>query len=118
MDDSISSGSDVKKSRSSEEAAGIIEQEQDSEIHMSLCLSALHTLEPADYAEMKEIFDKFKVPYDKMCEMPKEVISDPNLVVQIERNFYTWENGAPMIMAYLVFKQPLPPDSIGASLNE
>ena len=80
---------------------------------MSLCLSSFQSLEPADYAEMKQIFDTHKVSYDKMCQMPKEIISDPNLVVQIERNFYTWENGAPMIMAYLVFKQPLPPGSIG-----
>ena len=48
---------------------------------MSLCLSAFQSLEPADYAEMKEIFDKYRVHYDKMCQMPKEVISDPNLVV-------------------------------------
>lgn len=53
-----------------------------------------------------------------MCDMPKEIIRDPDLVVQIERNFYSWENAAPMIMSYLVFKQPLPPDQIGQSLNE
>ena len=85
---------------------------------MSLCLSAFKSLEPGNYAEMKEIFDRHRVHYDKMCEMPKQVINDPNLVVQIERNFYTWESGAPMIMSYLVFKQPLPPDQIGQSLNE
>ena len=68
---------------------------------------------------MKEIFDRHKVPYEKMCQMPKEIISNPNLVVQIEKNFYTWHNGAPIIMAYLAFKQPLPPDHlIGLSLNE
>ena len=48
---------------------------------MSLCLSAFKELEPADYSEMREIFDRHKVPYDKMCQMPKEVISDPDLVV-------------------------------------
>ena len=85
---------------------------------MSLCLAAFKSLEPSDYSEMKEVFDQHRVNYDKMCEMPKEIITDPNLVVQIERNFYTWENGAPMIMSYLVFKQPLPPDQIGPSLNE
>ena len=53
-----------------------------------------------------------------MCRNPQSVIRDPNLVVQIERNFYTWENGAPMIMSCLVYKKPLPPDQIGASLNE
>ena len=77
---------------------------------MSLCLSAFKTLEPSDYSEMQEIFDRHRINYVKMCEMPKEIIKDPNLVVQIERNFYTWEIGAPMIMSYLVFKQPLPPD--------
>ena len=38
---------------------------------MSLCLADLKSLEPGDYAEMKEIFDRHRVHYDKMCEMPK-----------------------------------------------
>ena len=85
---------------------------------MSLCLHAFKALEPTRYCEMKELFDQFKVPYETMCNNPKEIIHDPNLVVQIERNFYTWENGAPMIMSYLAYKKPLPPDQIGVSLNE
>lgn len=85
---------------------------------MSLCLHALKALEPNRYCEMKEIFDQFSVPYETMCNSPKEIIRDPNLVVQIERNFYTWENGAPMIMSYLAYKKPLPPDQNGLSLNE
>ena len=67
---------------------------------------------------MKELFNQLKVPYEDMCANPQKIMKDPNLVVQIERNFYTWENGAPMIMSYLAFKQPLPPNQIGASLNE
>lgn len=55
--------------------------QQDSEIHMSLCLHAFRALEPTRYCEMKELFDQFKVPYEKMCEQPKEIIKDPNLVV-------------------------------------
>ena len=85
---------------------------------MSLCLHAFKALEPTRYCEMKELFDQFKVPYEDMCKRPKTIINDPNLVVQIERNFYTWENGAPMIMSYLAYKKPLPPDQIGQSLNE
>ena len=85
---------------------------------MSLCLHAFKALEPTRYCEMKELFDQFKVPYEDMCNRPKTIINDPNLVVQIERNFYTWENGAPMIMSYLAYKKPLPPDQIGPSLNE
>ena len=53
---------------------------------------------------MKEIFDQFKVSYEMMCEKPKEIIRDPNLVVQIEKNFYNWDTGAPMIMSYLTFQ--------------
>ena len=91
---------------------------QDSEIHMSLCLHAFKALEPTNYCEMKELFDQFRVPYEQMCSNPHAVMKDPNLVVQIERNFYTWENGAPMIMSCLAYKKPLPPDQIGESLNE
>ena len=86
---------------------------------MSLCLEAFKALEPTRYCEMKELFDQFRVPYETMCSRPQQIIRDPNLVVQIERNFYTWENSAPMIMSYLAFKQPLPPEhQIGTSLNE
>lgn len=92
--------------------------QKDSEIHMSLCLHAIKALEPTDYCGMKEIFDQFKVPYEQMCRNPRAIIKDPTLVVQIERNFYTWENGAPMIMSYLAYKKPLPPNVVGASLNE
>ena len=61
---------------------------------------------------MKQIFEQHKVSYDKMCEVPEEIMKNSDLVVQIERNFYSWEKGAPIIMSYLVFKQPLPPDYI------
>ena len=52
---------------------------------MSLCLNAFKTHEPAKYSEMREIFEQHKVNYDSMCQTPKEVINDPNLVVQIEK---------------------------------
>lgn len=64
--------------------------EKDSEIHMSLCLSAFSELQPQKYSEMRQIFEQWKVPYEKMCSMPDEIICDPELVVQIENNFYPW----------------------------
>lgn len=67
---------------------------------------------------MKQIFDQNRVSYIQMCSNSAEIMSDPNLVVQIEENFYPWQQAAPMIMAYLTFKQPLPPDQINASLNQ
>ena len=87
---------------------------------MSLCLHAFKGLEPKSYREMKELFDEFKVDYAKMNEAPLSIIQDPNLVVQIEHNFYTWEAAAPIIMSYLAFKQPLRLDSTSGlvSLNE
>ena len=66
---------------------------------------------------MKQIFDQFKVSYQQMCDKPKEIIQSQNLVVQIERNFYNWENGAPIIMSYLTFQQPLPIDQTSQTLN-
>ena len=57
---------------------------------MSLCLSAFSELQPQKYSEMRQIFEQWKVPYEKMCSMPDEIICDPELVVQIENNFYPW----------------------------
>ena len=53
---------------------------------------------------MRQIFDQWRVPYEKMCAMPAEIMSDPDLVVQIENNFYPWSQAAPMIMSYLAFR--------------
>lgn len=44
--------------------------QQDSEIHMSLCLEAFKALEPTNYCEMKELFNQLKVPYEDMCANP------------------------------------------------
>ena len=87
---------------------------------MSLCLHAFKGLEPKTYREMKQLFEEFKVDYAKMNDAPLSIIQDPNLVVQIEHNFYTWETAAPIIMSYLAFKQPLRLDSTSGllSLNE
>ena len=67
---------------------------------------------------MKEIFEQAKVPYSQFISNPGEIIRNENLVVQIEKNFYSWADGAPMIMSCLAYKQPLPPDQIGLSINE
>ena len=63
---------------------------------MSLCMEAYKALLPKSYSEMKEIFEQFKVLPEEQEKL--EVIKDPNLVVQIERNFYNWETGSPVLM--------------------
>ena len=87
---------------------------------MSLCLHAFNGLEPKTYREMKQLFEEFKVDYAKMNDAPLSIIKDPNLVVQIEHNFYIWETAAPIIMSSVAFKQPLRLDSTSGllSLNE
>lgn len=67
---------------------------------------------------MDSIFKMYEVSYDRMSQSPSLIIGNPNLVVSIDGNFYSWMRAAPMIMSYLVFKQPLPPDVIGPSLNK
>ena len=52
--------------------------QQDSEIHMSLCLHAFKALEPTRYCEMKELFDQFKVPYEQMCNNPTVITNRSN----------------------------------------
>ena len=94
--------------------------EDESEIHMSLCLNAFQSLEPKTNGEMQQIFNEYKIDYAKMNDDPVTIMKDPNLVVQIEHNFYTWQTAAPIIMSYLAFKQPLNLDSANGlvSLNE
>lgn len=92
------------------ESSGQQAKQDSSEINMSICLHVFKQLKPQTYSDMKEIFEEHKVSYDMMCQRPKEIIQDANLVVQIDRNFYNWETGAPMIMSYLTFQQPLPID--------
>jgi len=57
------------------------EVEKDSEIHISLCLNAFEELQPSSLSQMREIFARYYVTYDKMCQVPNEVINDPDLVV-------------------------------------
>ena len=45
------------------------------------------------------------------------IMGSPDLVIQIEDKFYDWQNAAPLIMAYLVYKTSLPVGSV-QSLNE
>ena len=49
---------------------------------MSLCLAAFKSLEPSDYSEMKEVFDQHRINYDKMCEMPKEIITEVPMIIE------------------------------------
>ena len=65
---------------------------------MSLCLMELRALEPKSYSETKEIFDQLKVPVED--HEKDEVIKDANLVVQIEKKFYSFETGAPKLFDY------------------
>ena len=96
------------------------QNDDDSEIHMSLCLEAFRGLEPKTQSEMQKLFNEFKIDYAKMCDDPVSIMKDPNLVVQIESNFYAWQTAAPIIMSYLAFKQPLNLESATGlvSLNE
>ena len=51
--DDLSEGYDSEAQKSNESQ----QMQQDSEIHLSLCLEAFKALEPTSYCEMKELFD-------------------------------------------------------------
>ena len=65
---------------------------------MSLCLHACKALEPKSYSDIKEIFEQFKVNSEEQDN--EEIIKDPNLVVQIDKNFYSYETGVPMLIDF------------------
>ena len=67
---------------------------------------------------MELIFASELVEYEDFCEHPGEILKSPDLVVKIEKNYYDWETAAPILMSHLVFKAPILPVVLGASLNE
>lgn len=67
---------------------------------------------------MELIFASELVEYEDFCEHPGEILKSPDLVVKIEKNYYDWETAAPILMSHLVFKAPILPNVLGASLNE
>lgn len=93
-------------------------ENEDSVIRLSLCKSAFKEMRPTTEEQMAEIFESRLVDYDLFAEKPTQLIKDENMVVQIDSQYFDWEAGAPLILSYLVFKQPLPLDSVGRSLNQ
>lgn len=73
---------------------------------------------PKSVDEMSEIFNASKVDYESFIDGPRDVLADPRLVIRIDSQFYyDWKSAAPILMSYLVFKAPLPPPAVSASLN-
>mgnify|MGYP001147366172 CR=1 FL=1 len=67
---------------------------------------------------MELIFVSELVEYEDFCEHPGDILKSPDLVVKIEKKYYDWETAAPILMSHLVFKAPILPNVLGASLNE
>lgn len=67
---------------------------------------------------MDQIFESGLVVYEDFCDIPNDILRNPDLVVRIDKShYYDWETAAPILMSHLVFKAPLPPHVLGASLN-
>ena len=101
-----------------EEAESEDAGEQDTLIRISLCGGAFKERQPTTWVQMAEIFDEFAVSFEMLEEMPYHIMQNESLIVQIEHKFYDWKSGGPLLMAYLVFKKPLPAEAVGPSQNQ
>jgi len=64
---------------------------------------------------MAESFDEFEISFDMLQDNPQGLMQHEDLIVQIEHKFYDWKNAAPLIMSFLVFKQPISLELLGKS---
>ena len=48
-----------------------------------------------------------KVSYEQFSMNPAAILSDPNLVIRIDDQYYNWQSAAPFIISMLAFKQPV-----------
>ncbi len=62
---------------------------------------------------MSHLFQAKKIEYEGFIESPSEIIGDSRLVIRIDKRlYYDWRSAAPILMSYLVFKAPLPPNVV------
>lgn len=88
---------------------------------MSLCLSAFERNKPLTPEEMAHLFEQHSISYTYFCEQPHATMQSADLVVRVDRKaYYRWEDAQVIVMSHLVFKQPLPQDSVmqRRSLNQ
>jgi len=78
-------------------------------IEMSLCLSEFESSQPANPAQMNDLFVAHRVEYETFAFDAYRLMQEPDLVIRIDKTqYYTWKDAQAILMSYLVFKSPLP----------
>uniref|UniRef100_A0A0K2TJP8 phosphatidate phosphatase n=1 Tax=Lepeophtheirus salmonis TaxID=72036 RepID=A0A0K2TJP8_LEPSM len=81
-------------------------------ISFSLCGYAEGVFSPASYEQSIISFDDFMLK----LQNNDPVFEDPNLVVKIHNNYYSWKNALPAVMSWLLYKRPLPAELMPKSI--
>ncbi|KAJ3290772.1 Lipin-3 [Borealophlyctis nickersoniae] len=97
------------------EAALNVTFNADTTIEMSLC--GYKDLKSVPMEAAEENFKKHEVTFEKFCSSPS-LLSDPNLIVRINGNYYSWAVAAPIIMSNLSFGKALPEEALGRLLKQ
>ncbi|KAJ3022000.1 hypothetical protein HKX48_007279 [Thoreauomyces humboldtii] len=82
-----------------------------SDIDMALSLVGYDKISTMPRKEADEAFEESVVSFETFCKNP-ELLAEPSLVFRISGNYYSWAMAAPMIMANLAFKKPLPSELV------
>lgn len=85
-----------------EESQNLEEEEEEKPVELSLCA---HLINEKNEDDLTEIFNAYKVTYEKYCKDPFKILMSPHLLVKIEDHLYEWKIAAPLLISKLVFQQ-------------
>ncbi|KAJ3044700.1 hypothetical protein HDV00_001104 [Rhizophlyctis rosea] len=89
--------------------------EEGGVIELSLCgYRSLKSL-PVEAAENN--FVQNQISFEMFCGNPS-IINDPNLIVKINGNYYSWAVAGPILLSHMAFGKPLPEETMQKLLKQ
>ncbi len=77
-----------------------------AEIELSLCAHLIYSHNDKD--EIARAFLENKVSYEEYSADPVAVLHNPNLLIRFDNKLFEWKSAAPLMVALLAYKRPLP----------
>ncbi|PNF27253.1 hypothetical protein B7P43_G05319 [Cryptotermes secundus] len=94
----------------------VFEKKSYGEISMSLC-GGLTSSDRNISNPTEDSFLQGLVTYNDLIQNPK-LIENPDLVVRLNGNYYSWRAACPLIMSLVVYHRPLPQEVVDAFVTE
>ncbi|CAG9327640.1 unnamed protein product [Blepharisma stoltei] len=92
----VDPGEDLEPSTDNYESDG-------NQVDISLCGDLVKNPD----TDLEEIFIKHRIPFSEFKTNPWAVINDPRLMIKIDNKLYGKEEGIPLVLALLIYKQSL-----------